>query len=341
MMSFAYNTVSSLAARTASCLRATVPIFHLTILATLIAGSACISYAQSGYQSQTKLTTSIAEPVVLNIGLAHAEMQIAYAREGEVSVTAFDGDRPATSLTQENELASRVLIEQSGNQITIKDVPNELPASKMTYRIDVPYRTIVQSHVLNGRQSVTGVLGPVHVTTNTGAISVSYVSGEVSVESGNGNLDLQVIGSPVKARTARGNISCSRIPKGIDAETDDGDITLMVVGPSKATINRGSGRVEAGGIRGSFTAATATGDVHIKAVPHDSWHVKSTAGNIRIELPPGAGFDLEAVTSFGEISSSRDDLPESEGDTRHLHQKANGGGKDIELRTDSGAIVIG
>ena len=163
----------------------------------------------------------------------------------------------------------------------------------------------------------------------------------MTVEAGQGSLDLEVIGSFVKAKTDRGSISCSRAAKGIDAETGDGDITLMVVGSSRAVVRQGLGRIDAGGIHGSLTSSTADGDVHIKAVPHDDWHLTSTSGNIRLELPSAAGFEVDAWTNLGQISINRDDLQKSEEHSNRIRQKVNGGGKKIELHTVAGAIVIG
>ena len=45
----------------------------------------------------------------------------------------------------------------------------------------------------------------------------------------------------------------------------------MVVGPSKATVKKGTGRIEVGAARGGFMGSTAGGDLHVKAAPHDDW----------------------------------------------------------------------
>jgi hypothetical protein len=78
----------------------------------------------------------------------------------------------------------------------------------------------------------------------------------------------------------------------------------------------------------------------MKAMPHDDWLLNSASGNIRIELPPGARFDFDAATKDGEILVDRDDVQRPNAEVHSLYQKANGGGKRIELRTNSGKIVI-
>jgi DUF4097 and DUF4098 domain-containing protein YvlB len=144
----------------------------------------------------------------------------------------------------------------------------------------------------------------------------------------------------VQAKTGNGNISCIRASQGASAETGAGDIVLMVVGPSTAIVKNGSGRIDVAGARGRFIGSTSLGDLHIKAMPYDDWSLNSVSGNIRIELPPGARFDIDAATKVGEIRVDRVDIQRSNDELNSLNQKVNGGGKRIELRTDRSNIVI-
>lgn len=129
--------------------------------------------------------------------------------------------------------------------------------------------------------------------------------------------------------------------KGVSAETENGDIVLMVVGPSKAIVKKGSGRIDVGGARGSLTGLTSGGDVQVKAMPHDDWRLSSASGNIRIELPPAASFEVDATTNVASgVLINRNDIEKPDIAVRHLHQKVNGGGKRVEVRTESGKIII-
>src|SRR5262249_33013393 len=157
---------------------------------------------------------------------------------------------------------------------------------------------------------------------------------------GSGDLDLEVIGERVEARTGAGAISCIRALQGGDAETGDGDIVLTVVGPTRATVKKGTGRIEVGAARGGFIGSTAGGDLRIKAAPHDDWRLSSGSGSIRIELPKSARFEVDATTDSGEVLINRDDIERPNASVRNLRQKVNGGGKRIELHTESGKIVI-
>jgi DUF4097 and DUF4098 domain-containing protein YvlB len=297
--------------------------------------------AQLADQFHQTLTVTTTEPVTLDIEVARGEVQVLYGRDGQVSIT---GSARGAGGLDRNFFKAVLTIEQSGNHFKVRHVSNSAYPEEginVSYRIDVPYRTAVTSKVNNGKQTLSGIMGPVKVITHKGDIKASYVSKGLRAQVDTGNLDFEVIGEHVEAKTGNGNISCTRLAQGITAETELGDITLMVVGPSKATVKSGTGRIEAGGVRGTFMASTYAGDVHVKAVPHDDWQFNSGSGNIRFELPPAAAFELDATTTSGVLEVNRDDIATPHSDVRHLHQQVNGGGKRIQAHTGSGRIVIG
>jgi len=155
-----------------------------------------------------------------------------------------------------------------------------------------------------------------------------------------GNIDLQVIGEHVEARTNRGNITGERLAQGIDARTGDGDVSLIVVGPSTAVVEKGNGRIDVGGARGALTCSTEGGDLHVQAVPHGYWKLNSASGVIRLDLPPAANFDLDISDDSGEIQIERDDLSRPSSDAHRVSQRVGGGDKRIEVHTVTGRITI-
>jgi DUF4097 and DUF4098 domain-containing protein YvlB len=243
----------------------------------------------------------------------------------------------------DNFFPAVLTIEQEGNHLTIRHVPSPAYSEdgiRVLYRIDVPYRTQVTTRVNRGKQNISGILGPVKAVAGNGDIKAWYISKGVQAEVDHGNLDLQVIGEHVEAKTGNGNISCGRVAQGVSAETGAGDITLMVVGPSTATVKKGSGRIDVGGARGSFVGSTDEGDLHVRAIPHDDWQLNSVSGNIRVELPAAAKFELDATTDSGNVHVDREDIAKPDAAVPHLHQQVNGGGKHIEAHTNAGTIVI-
>jgi len=286
-----------------------------------------VSFAsEQAHLFQRSLSTSIDEPVTLRVAVSGGSVTIGYSRDDEVDIYAFGKDVGGKNLPAEF-FQGKLLIEQKQNSVSIREVPGLSSALgslySIDYRIDVPYRTEVDSTVSGtGNQTLEGVYGPAKLVSGTGDIEAKYVRF-----------------APLDAKTGKGNISCTRCFE-VNAETAEGNITLLEDGNSKALVKSGRGRIEVAGARGAVDAATQAGALHIRAVPSDDWQLESTSGNIRVELPPQAKFEIEASSDSGEINIERDDMRKPEGEVQHLHEQVNGGGKHILARSVKGSISI-
>jgi hypothetical protein len=279
--------------------------------------------------------------MVLSVELRRGDLEILYSRDGQVSITAV-GHTADDSMLGDNFFLTTLAIEQSGNHVSLRQIPNAAYSEekiKVHLRIDVPYRTEINSTVEEGKQTIRGVLGPVQARADKGDIRVSYVSKTLHAATAKGNVELQMIGEHVDANVVSGNISGERLPKGITTENRDGDITLMVVGPSTATVVKGSGRIDVGGARGSLELSTDAGVLHVAAVPHDGWKLNSESGTIRLDLPPVVNVALNASTDSGKLQFERDDIPNTGDRLRKVDEQPNSK-KHIDVHTGSGSIVI-
>jgi hypothetical protein len=318
----------------ASTLKFKGPVTLVLLLASIVGAGA----GQVSRQFHRTLAVSLAEAVRLQVDLLDADLRIAYAHDGEVSISvtaqsAFSGNPEL--------LSNRLVIAQSGDRVEVREAPGaESPSPKLVYTIDVPYRTEVHALVGHGKQTITGIMGPVNAEVGGGDVDLSYVSLGVSAQARTGNLSFEVVGGRIEAYTGQGNITCLRAPQGISAETQDGDISLSVVGSSTAIVKSGSGRIDVGGARGVLLLSTSAGDLHVKAAPHQDWQLNSKSGTVRIELPPVSNFDLDAMSDSGDVVVVRDDLDKPTVGDRLLNRKANGGGKRVQVRTKSGRIVV-
>jgi hypothetical protein len=286
-----------------------------------------VSFAsEQAHLFQRAFVTSINQPVTLTVAVSAGTVTIGYSRDDEVDIYDFGKDAGGKNLPAEF-FQSKLLIEQKENSVSIREVPGlgSLSASlyNIDYRIDVPYRTEVDSTISGtGTQTLEGVYGPAKLVSGAGDIDAKYVRF-----------------APVDARTGKGNISCTRCFE-VNAETGEGNITLLENGNSKALVKSGRGRIEIGGARGAVNASTQAGALHIKAIPSDDWQLESGSGNIRIELPPQAKLDIEASSESGEVNIERDDMQKPEGEVHQVHQQLNGGGKHIIARSVKGSISI-
>jgi len=314
----------------------------VTVVTIASVALAPLTFAAVTAEFHRTLTVTATEPVMLEVEIPNGELQILYGQDGQLSISGT-AKASADAKLDDNFFPAVLTIEQKGNRFTIRHVPNPVYREEgisVLYRIAVPYRTEVTSRLNQGKQSISGIMGPVKASTGRGDIKALYVSKGLQAEVESGNLDLQVIGGHVEAKAGSGNISCTRIVQGVSTETGEGDITLMVVGPSTATVKEGTGRIDVGGARGSLVGSTDGGDLHVRAIPHDDWRLHSASGSVRLDLPPVAMLELDASTNSGELQVDRDDIAKTDLDPHHFHRKVNGGGKRIEVHTESGRIVI-
>lgn len=149
-----------------------------------------------------------------------------------------------------------------------------------------------------------------------------------------------MIGGRVEGLSERGSITCLRADKSVRFETGDGDISLTSVGTSEATVKHGRGRIEISGAHGAVVASTMEGALHIKAVPHEDWQLRSASGEIRIDLPQGAAFEIDTTAVADNLLISRDDMDQMTTIDRQKIWKANGGGKHIQIRSDGGNVIV-
>jgi DUF4097 and DUF4098 domain-containing protein YvlB len=182
----------------------------------------------------------------------------------------------------------------------------------------------INSTIKSGRQSVAGVMGPVRLVSGSGDIKALYIT------------------RALEAKTGNGNIAVSRVGGAATVETSQGNINLREIGPgSSASVTHGTGRVELDGISGSFNATTVTGELNVKGGVYGDWDLKSVSGDIRIQVAREFKYEIDAVTHSGRIQNHNDDIDIPQNTVaRDCHQKVNGGGKVVRLRSDGGNIVF-
>jgi hypothetical protein len=273
------------------------------------------------------LPMDIKEPkYFLSVAVSAGDIFIGYIRDDRLTIYAYGKDASGKYLPAEY-FKNKLVIEQKGSHVSVResaDIGSLLSSTySVYYRIDIPYRTEVESTVSGtGNQTLMGAYGPVTLVSGTGDIDAEYVRF-----------------AAIHASTGKGNVSCIRDLE-VDAETGNGNITLMEDRNSKALVKSGHGKIEIGGARGTVDGSTDTGSIHIRAVPWDDWQLKSGSGLIRLELPPKQKFEIDASSDSGEIDVERDDMQKPEGDVHNLHEQVNGGGKHIAAHSIKGGISI-
>jgi hypothetical protein len=315
---------------------------HLLTGSPLLLLLSLVTFATQAYGQAPDLfnrTLMVSGAVTLDATLSRGNLTIMEGRDDRVVITAWVRNIRSQP---DNPARLPLAVEQDGSHIRLSYVND--PAVKepakldIAVRIEAPHKTEVTSSIGKGDLTMVGIDGPVKAVTTTGNTSISYTLNHVSAQLGTGDLEIEAVSGRVRAVVSNGNISCTRVPEGVSVEVGEGDINLRVVGPSEARVRKGGGRIYIGGAKSTLVAVTDNGDLHVKAVPHRDWQLSSGSGNIRLELPPTAGFEIDAVTKTGRISVKRQDFDTAA--TNELMQKVNGGGTRIQVRSETGNIVI-
>jgi len=231
----------------------------------------------------------------------------------------------------------------------------------------------------NGRVSGKKAGGDVYVKTTFGEVSLQEMGGGVEVEDSNGGINVRDIKGKGSFNTSFGSIEANGLPKGARATTGNGRVALSDVGGDayaktsfgsvdvrrvngNLTIENANGPVNASGVKGDASAKTSFGSVTLEdvggAITVDNQNgtvsvsaartgsgcknvsLKTSFAPLQVRLPGDAGYEVNARTSFGHISS---DLPVTATGTLggdSLNGRIGNGGCTLSLTNANGNIEI-
>jgi DUF4097 and DUF4098 domain-containing protein YvlB len=164
--------------------------------------------------------------------------------------------------------------------------------------------------------------GDVSAKAQHGEITAEDVKGGLVAETTHGGVDLERVDGPVQVVADHGGVEGSGLAKGAKVRTSGGDATLDgFSGPVEVEVERGSVRLS--------PRAPVAAEVTASA----------TQGELRLEVPDGSRFDLDAESRRGELSTQVPGLTTSEtgGEPGRAHRVAGqlaGGGVSVRLRAD-------
>lgn len=289
-------------------------------------GSGGTALAESEVKFQRTFALEPTDHIILDVDVPNGDVTISYTHAGEISVAATARVREGKDLPADF-FDHRLFAEREGNHIKVQFKATDArsyESMRISYIIGVPNWIEVNSSVGSGKQTIAGVMGPVRVVSGSGDVKVFYIT------------------DALEAKTGSGNISVVRVGAAAKVETGSGNINLKDIGPgSVARVKKGTGRIEVDGISGSFTGSTDAGDLEVKGGVYDGWDLTSASGNIRVGAAPESKFEVDVVTRSGKLLVENEDIEMPEGSVvRACHQKVNGGGRLVRVRSASGNIVI-
>jgi DUF4097 and DUF4098 domain-containing protein YvlB len=182
----------------------------------------------------------------------------------------------------------------------------------------------------------------------SGDISVRDIIGALTLETVSGNVHIASAGRMATGRSISGNIELvdTKIEGALEAGTVSGTVRLRRVTARSLAINSVSGNVELDDVTSErIDAQVISGNINFSGdlEPNGRYELTSHSGNVRLAIAASAGFQVEATSFSGSITS---DFPvttrggQNGRRNRSLQGTVGGGGAILDLTTFSGSIVI-
>ncbi len=212
----------------------------------------------------------------------------------------------------------------------------------------------------HGDVAVNDVAGMVSISLQSGSLRASKIAGDLEVE---GHIDnvtidevagavhlngdffddirLSKIAKTVAFKSSRSDMQIASVPGDLEIAGDEVRGTDLS-GPSRLITRSKDIHME--NVSGDLQVETTNGDIEVHAadkLPLGHISISSKRGDISLVLPPKAGFQVQAITSKGGITSEFDavKVDESNGSARASGSVGNGVSK-MQINTDTGDIRI-
>jgi hypothetical protein len=182
----------------------------------------------------------------------------------------------------------------------------------------------------------------------SGSISVRDIKGVLTLESVSGNVRVANGGRTVSGRSISGDIDLAdtTVEGALEATTISGTVRIRRLQARSLAINSVSGGVELEDVTAErIDAQVISGDIAFSGEleRNGRYELTSHSGSIKMAIAGGAGFQIEATSFSGSITT---DIPvTSQGGqngrrNRSLRGTVGSGGAVLDLTTFSGSIVI-
>jgi DUF4097 and DUF4098 domain-containing protein YvlB len=218
----------------------------------------------------------------------------------------------------------------------------------------------VKVSLQHGDVTVNDISGAVDLNLQKGSVRASKITGDFNLE---GNVDnvtvdevagavhltgdffedirLSKIAKTVTFKSSRSDMQIASVPGDLEIAGDEVRGTDLS-GPSRLITKSKDIRLE--NIFGDLQLETTNGDIEVHAsdkLPLGRISISSKRGDISLALPSKAGFQVQANTSKGDITSEFDTVKvdESNGSARASGAVGNGVSK-LQINTDTGDIRI-
>lgn len=288
-------------------------------------------------------TLTVSGPIRLELRNASGDVSITGGGDkkvhvhAEVHASGWGFDSPEKRV---NDIVGNPPIEQHGDTIRIGEEWRRVHNVRISYVIEVPRETEIDSTLVSGEQIIQNVRGPVKAQDVSGSIRAEHIDKQVQLGTISGSVYADKIGDDLRASSTSGTVTVSNIK---------GDVRISAVSGTTQIVKPG-GRVEASTTSGGVEVQGATNDVKAHAVSgrvvvegnpgaNSYWDLNTVSGSVQLGVPTNASFHLSAEASSGEIKTDISVVVEEK--SKHsLRAHVGNGGGHVEVHTGSGQIRV-
>jgi hypothetical protein len=294
-------------------------------------------------------------------GIARANVRAAFDDvrveriAGPVKIDARDGRVEAAELGADLTLKARHV------EVEVSDVEGHADLDVQHGRLTLRRAAGVVAKLSHVEVVVESVEGDVEIDARNAAATALDVSGGVEVETSFGAIRLERVGGNVRAKADRGAVSAEDVRGSLTAEATHESVRLeRVDGPVEVTVRHGgvtARALESGArVRGTDDDVTIDGfggpvDVEVeRGTVHltpgrpitDAVTASAREGGIRLEVPAGSRFELEAESRRGKLDLDAPGLDVTVSDSGPPSRATGligGGGAKVRLAADDDVTV--
>ncbi|MEJ1971012.1 MAG: DUF4097 family beta strand repeat-containing protein [Lacunisphaera sp.] len=253
----------------------------------------------------------------------------------QVHIVAKEVVRASTEQEADEILAKLILtFEQTGGDVTAEAKYEKRgagtwfgswPPVSVSFVITVPKNFNLNLNTSGGDIAVASVAGNVRARTSGGDLKFARVDGDIDAGTSGGNVVLQEGTARAKLSTSGGDIKVDRAGGPTEVSTSGGDITLNSVAQLISASTSG------GNIRAVITEPLKQDTV-----------LGTSGGQVDVKVVKGAGFQLDASTSGGDVNAAGLTITIEKGGSgkSRLVGSVNGGGPRLKLRSSGGDIRV-
>lgn len=286
--------------------------------------------AEEKFEEKFEKTVAVDKKSKISLSNISGNIEVETWDKAEVKILALKKSRAdSLKIAQENAGKVSIEVEKENDTLVIKTgYPKRSGGSlnvSVDFQVTVPSQVSLKIRSINGDVKCSQLDGFLKVNSVSGDLILEGSGEGADCESVSGDIEIKEVKGDANLKTISGNITVGNITGSAKAESVSGSIKLNNIEKAKIVdVNTLSGDID------------YTGDIGAEG----SFTFKTHSGDLKINLPANAAFELEVKTFSGSIESDFEISLSGKFSGKELRGTVNGGGADLEMKTFSGDVYL-